>query len=148
MSLSTCCRLISCRRSWILSPSFVSVESSQSHGKTHNEICPNCTFFLYVSGCPCPSEPVCSSPTIWSPRQALSLHLLSRNGNCALYKSIFSPLLLPPIPETTHCMPDKPRYSSRHHLYLTAIIIVMILHYPTWYLYPPLEPARPPTAVG
>ena len=50
----------------------------------------------------------------------------------------------------TDCMPDKPRYDKTSSLryILVMMMMLMILHYPTRYLYPPLDPARPPTAVA
>ena len=130
------------------------MQSPQWHGNTRKEICRDCTLVLYVLDCLCSPEQVYSIPTIRSPGQALSLHLLSRNGNCALYNSnfFFFPLYFCHafLRQQTVCLTSQGMI--RHHLYILAMMMMMmmliILHYPTRYLYPPLDPARPPTAVA
>ena len=62
---------------------------------------------------------------------------------------IFSPLLLPATSEATKTVCLTSHGMIRHYLYILAMMMMlMILHYPTRYLYPPLDPARPPTAVA
>ena len=115
MSLSTCCQLTSYRRSGIWKPSFLSVDpanlcslyNSTAIHTTRSVIIVH-TSYMSQAVYALQSKFILSSPTMGSPGQALSLHLLSRNGNCALYKSIFSALLLPSISKATHCMPDRP----------------------------------------
>ena len=152
MSLSTCCQLTSGRRSGILNPSFLSVDPANLCSLP-NRMAIHTTRSVVIVHSSC--------LRLFLLHRAKSI-LVRRYGvrgrlfRCTFYRVMViahstnrSSLLYfyhPFLKQHTACLTSH-RF-LRHHLYLLAMMTLMVVRYPTWYLHPPLDPARPPTAVA